>query len=424
MMDKETELQLAGDWAGLVAYRHGGPVEAFVSSHRLSSRFSFRADEATLLVALAKTLKKGDADKALAYGLAHAGARDLWLVLPEESVGSTRERLAFIETKVRLFAVGEGGPAEVVPLAASEVLTRPGVDLATGELVLGDRQRWVQVLIDWAESIPGLRAAHRGSYLAWHCDGRLVLKIRRTRGGLVASAGVHYGKPTGDQMPPVTVDLAGDATALDQHRLIAAASGAAAARLDGSDSGHGEHRLQSMLTARDLGLVHMVRELAIRRPGRRPRYVDFVGVDQRGDIHVVETKIGNAEMLVLQGLDYWIWAQTHLDILATHFGLTGTLKVRLGRLFQLTNRRTYDEHLGDLNETPLEAGCPFRYANQPMRNVALARALLAAGETDRATVCRCSTSLTTEGTSPGSSGRALIGSSTGKWDVPCRAPDR
>lgn len=58
MMDKETELQLAGDWAGLVAYRHGGPVEAFVSSHRLSSRFSFRADEATLLVALAKTLKK------------------------------------------------------------------------------------------------------------------------------------------------------------------------------------------------------------------------------------------------------------------------------------------------------------------------------------------------------------------------------
>jgi len=103
-------------------------------------------------------------------------------VLPEESVGSTRERLAFIETKVRLFAVGEGGPAEVVPLAASEVLTRPGVDLATGELVLGDRQRWVQVLIDWAESIPGLRAAHRGSYLAWHCDGRLVLKIRRTRG--------------------------------------------------------------------------------------------------------------------------------------------------------------------------------------------------------------------------------------------------
>lgn len=131
--------------------------------------------------------------------------------------------------------------------------------------------------------------------------------------GLVASAGVHYGKPTGHQKPPVTVDLAGDATALDLHRLIAAASGAAAARLDGSDSGHGEHRLQSMLTARDLGLVHMVRELAIRRPGRRPRYVDFVGVDQRGDIHVVETKIGNDEMLVLQGLDYWIWAQTHLD---------------------------------------------------------------------------------------------------------------
>lgn len=329
MMDKQTELALAGDWAGLVAHRHGGPAEPFVSTHRLSSRFAFRADEATLLVAPAKAMKRGDADKALAYGLAHAGDRDLWLVLPEDSVASTRERLAFTETKVRLFAVGEGGPAEVVPLAATEVLDRPRVDLATGEMVLGDRQRWVQVLVDWAESIPGIRAAHRGSYLAWHCEGRLVLKIRRTRRGLVASAGVHHTKPTAGQKPPVTVEVDGDVAAVDLHRLIAAASAAAADRLDGTDAGHGEHRLQAMLTARDLGLVHMVREFAIRRPGSPARYVDFVGVDQRGDIHVVETKIGNDEMLVLQGLDYWIWAQAHLDILAEHFGLTGTPKVRL-----------------------------------------------------------------------------------------------
>jgi hypothetical protein len=60
--------------------------------------------------------------------------------------------------------------------------------------------------------------------------------------------------------------------------------------------------------------------------------------------------------------------------------------------FQLSNhdrgqRRRYDEFLGGPGDTPGWPGCCFRMgANQVMRNVALARVLLARGEADTVTV--------------------------------------
>jgi hypothetical protein len=42
-------------------------------------------------------------------------------------------------------------------------------------------------------------------------------------------------------------------------------------------------------------------------------------MDDSGILHIVETKIGHDEMLVLQGLDYWIWAQANAKLLADHF---------------------------------------------------------------------------------------------------------
>ncbi|MDZ7727117.1 MAG: hypothetical protein U5Q44_02375 [Dehalococcoidia bacterium] len=40
-------------------------------------------------------------------------------------------------------------------------------------------------------------------------------------------------------------------------------------------------------------------------------FVDFVGVDIDGGLHVVETKIGPDHMLGLQGIDYWAWVTAH-----------------------------------------------------------------------------------------------------------------
>jgi hypothetical protein len=77
-----------------------------------------------------------------------------------------------------------------------------------------------------------------------------------------------------------------------------------------------EHRLQAILrrTPDSLGLEYPVlRELPAWRPsgGEKPRgrgFIDLAAMDGLGDITIVETKLTGDEMLVLQGLDYWIWA--------------------------------------------------------------------------------------------------------------------
>jgi len=56
-----------------------------------------------------------------------------------------------------------------------------------------------------------------------------------------------------------------------------------------------------------------LREVAAWRAGSKTNhwgrgYIDLVGVDHRGAMRLVETKLGADDMLVLQGLDYWIWA--------------------------------------------------------------------------------------------------------------------
>ena len=54
-------------------------------------------------------------------------------------------------------------------------------------------------------------------------------------------------------------------------------------------------------------------------PVRRPigyGYIDLVGAGTDGRIHVIETKLGPFDRLVVQGLDYWIWAKANAEVLA------------------------------------------------------------------------------------------------------------
>jgi hypothetical protein len=63
--------------------------------------------------------------------------------------------------------------------------------------------------------------------------------------------------------------------------------------------------------------------------------------------------------------------------------------------FQLSNwggstRRQYDTYIGSVNSTSARPGCLFRLGmNQPMRNVALARALAQAGEAEHVVYVLC-----------------------------------
>ena len=66
------------------------------------------------------------------------------------------------------------------------------------------------------------------------------------------------------------------------------------------------------------------REQAAWRPYSKPRgraFIDFLGTDSEDRLHVIETKVGGDKMLILQGLDYWIWATANRAKLAKLCGL-------------------------------------------------------------------------------------------------------
>lgn len=111
---------------------------------------------------------------------------------------------------------------------------------------------------------------------------------------------------------------------------------------DAKNKKHGsfaEHHLQTLLR-RDpekLLLEHpLVRELPAWRPSGGGRklgrgFIDLIGLDANGDITIVETKLGRDDMLVLQGLDYWIWATAsdNKKSLATRLHTSDKAEVRL-----------------------------------------------------------------------------------------------
>jgi hypothetical protein len=93
-----------------------------------------------------------------------------------------------------------------------------------------------------------------------------------------------------------------------------------------------EHWLQAVIR-RNPGLVGVeqpaLRELPAWRPGgdgsaqsRGRGYIDLLGVDGHGDIRVVETKLASNtdDLLVCQGLDYYIWALAYRRILIGRLG--------------------------------------------------------------------------------------------------------
>ncbi|KRE41056.1 hypothetical protein ASG74_14415 [Knoellia sp. Soil729] len=103
-----------------------------------------------------------------------------------------------------------------------------------------------------------------------------------------------------------------------------------AERLKGVAHKADEHWLQSVLRRHPeaLGLEQPVlRELPAWRPGgslgtgqTTPRgrgFVDLAGLDAAGTLLLVETKLGADDMLVLQGLDYLIWAEANRERLTT-----------------------------------------------------------------------------------------------------------
>lgn len=278
------------------------------------------------------------ADEVLAYGLAWQGDRDLLLVLPESLVSTTLVRLPWIGTEVRVWN-WDGTPSlHPVPLP-----TRLGVLGVMGEypprrtgqhLLTPEQHEWIAGIDTGA-----LTERHRPSYLAWHLDGLQVLKVARARGGrLRVQAGVQYSKPVPGRDVFDAV-IAGPLTP-EQRATIQDRIDDAIADGGSRTSQMREHRLQHHFD-RDgggvLGLDVLLREYPGYRgpgladpgtsgPGRRG-FIDFLGMDGAGRLHVVETKIGHDPTVLLQALDYAIWVEANQRaVVATSTRLSGAAR--------------------------------------------------------------------------------------------------
>jgi hypothetical protein len=207
-----------------LARRTGGPTVPFEARGRRSRRLGWFGDVDRL--AVVSTGDVGTADLALAHGLAWAGDRHLRLVLSAGTEQATLERAAFLSVGVEVWIHASDGTVSYrEPLTRANVLARFAGELRGQDLHdPGHAAEWVDALVSWADSAPGLMPAHRQSYLAWQCHGRLVLRIQRRRGGLVAQAGKDWGTPPPGEPEPVTVELTTAATSAKTMTLIAAAA--------------------------------------------------------------------------------------------------------------------------------------------------------------------------------------------------------
>ncbi len=309
--------------ASRLAQQVSPSVRRFVAGSPLSTMCNFFADRQTLVLVVGDHEKPVDVDKALAYGLAWSGDRDLAVVLPAGKADPTLRRAAFIDAPVRVFTHGIAWCEHPIPAVHTviDVFTDPLVESICD---LGAHASWIAELAAWADGHSDLRASHRPSYLAWHCLGRMVLKVARSKSGLRVSAGVHSTLAVSSYSPLVRFDLEGLLTRDEFDAVREAASSVIADRVSGRDTGHWEHFLQARLGDHFdlLGLQRVEREFPCVRPGGDRAYIDLLGVDANGDLHIVETKIGDDVMLIMQGLDYYAWACAHVSDLAKYLQLT------------------------------------------------------------------------------------------------------
>ncbi|MFT4265572.1 MAG: hypothetical protein QM572_19495 [Nocardioides sp.] len=248
-------------------------------------------------------------DEVLAYGLAWQQNRDLFLVLPQDMVGDAQTRIGWIDTEVRIWEHGEAGPRPVPKKSRAQLLAQlrdlPERRSKAVELKAG-HTNWIDG-IDTTDL-----SAHERSYLSWHHEGLQVLKVAETRAGLRIQAGVQYGTPPPGREPFDKVfavaPTPGEVAVINAKIRLAVEDGGS------QTSQMREHKMQATLVGKPetLGLTDLWREFpAWRGPNGRPGYIDFLGVDAEGRLHVIETKIGHDPKVVLQALDYAVWVKAN-----------------------------------------------------------------------------------------------------------------
>lgn len=335
-----TKAQLRKDFrsgsAKRIAQAASPGARAVPTSSARSNYFAyFEEGDKFVLVAPAHVNLAPDVKFALALGLGYADGRPLELVLPKGLGAPTAVRLPFLKGDVGIVEYSDDGGRVTVeslpPVSASEAFeqarswgTLADIDYEMRAAAYAKKAAWAIDLMDWVMT-RRVDTTVRPSYVAWHYQGRQVLRIKPGRGKLEIRAGVQYSKPPSNQPQPILREFSVTETPSPQAltQIQQAVDLAIENRRTGVDSGHREHALQATLLPlfERFGLTSWYREFPAARPDSKRAFIDFLGVDRGGGLHVVETKIGPDQMLVMQGLDYWIWMTANAADVADHLAV-------------------------------------------------------------------------------------------------------
>jgi len=289
-----------------------------VSPMGLSKRFAYFEDDKTFTM-VAGIQEGEDVQRALALGLSYRKNRPLRLVLPDSHLHATQMRLGWIKPGIVSLWSHNGRdarkrrqPSEATLLSrvGKARWSKPTPSLSKRATILGS-------FAEWIDSLPDVQPAHRQDYRSWQCRGRGVLRVERRQSGVDVTAGVNRSG-----YDHRIFELAGAPDARTIEKIKALVLVAVEQRLGDQDARHmdAENWLQSVLREHSdqLGLAEpVIRELAAWRPRSEATdagavwgrgFVDLVGLDSLGTVHLVETKVGPDDLLVLQGLDYYIWS--------------------------------------------------------------------------------------------------------------------
>ncbi len=306
----------------------------------LSIRFAYFEDESRFLV-VAGAQEGTDVQRALATGVAHRGDRQLVIALPAGHTNATQQRSAWLTAGARpqLHEHNDDDVSPLQPRTTGDTVAdlrhklrpdSPSAELAKASkpLYLGAEGDSVRHLVDWAATHPDLDSAHRRGVRSWQSNGQRVLTIQRAGTGIQVTAGIHY---TSDEQAPKPFTIPAGETMTDhtltdiQDRVTTAITH----RRSGESPIHkpDEHWLQAVIrrSPRLVGVEQpALREIPAWRPADSPAewgrgFIDLLGRDGHGNIRIIETKLASNqdELLVLQGLDYYLWATVFREVLQT-----------------------------------------------------------------------------------------------------------
>ena len=320
----------------------------------VSSRFAFFADKTHFAVVAGA--QEGDAvELALAYAVRHANGRATTLVLPDDHMNATAQRIPWLKQSARpAVHVHRDGCASLVPEAE-----RSQADTVRALVVRLEPQTPAEELASRDEAAASRSADRFGVETggARHAAtaGSITVIVGQSDHGTTPASGccrsVARTTPSLSRQASTTAELllpnqcwcaTTHASPMNNSTPFLMRSSMQSRNADrvrrqsivptsiGSKrSSDGTPRSSASNNPLYANCPHGDR--ATPPPAGAEGFIDLAGLDGHGDIRIVETKLAdNADdLLVLQGLDYYVWASAYEQALRQRLGTADHARLEL-----------------------------------------------------------------------------------------------